>query len=258
MHKSGHKAKHVLLLILPLLLFGEYSGTSPNRPVPSIMHFQGENYFCEWLSNLFALLDWEMDESQTLSQFCLTFDKGSWGKTAALISLALPFNNAPIESKLFFLPWGGKYLGKVPPFRLSLKGQAALNLMETPFKIYTRFAGGTSSFHAFYNSISPMWRGRGWGCELQQCGECQDNAVTFWSPWIQMGIYHCWCQKYSLCLSHLGCPFSLSLRSVFPCSTSIFIWIYIAPFKPGSKNNLQQFLYPLLLSRSRGVGACFQ
>lgn len=120
------------------------------------MHLHGGNYFCTRQKKLFALHGGEMDEGQTLSQFCLTFDKESGGKTAALLSLGPSFNKAPIEGKKtadtpFLFPLRGKYL----TLRLSLKGQTTRNLMETKdihFPCHT-------DYHLSYNKISKTRRG---------------------------------------------------------------------------------------------------
>lgn len=96
------------------------------------MHLHGGSYFCKRQENCSPLSSWEMDEGQTLSHCCLTFDKESGGKTTALLSLRPSFNKAPIEGKKtadtpFLFPLRGKYL----TLRLSLKGQTTRNLTET-------------------------------------------------------------------------------------------------------------------------------
>lgn len=75
---------------------------------------------------------------ETLSQFCPTFDKESGGETAALLSPTPPFNKAPIEErKTADAPFLFTLRGRYFTLRPSLKGQAAPNLMETPFRIHT-------------------------------------------------------------------------------------------------------------------------
>ena len=79
-----------------------------------------------------------MDEGQTLSQFCLTFDRERGGKTAVLVSLAPQLNKAPIEGKKTAdVPFLSTLRGKYLILRLSLKGQTAPDLMKTPLRTHT-------------------------------------------------------------------------------------------------------------------------
>ena len=132
-HGSHHQALGSTLEHVPLPWMVSIFNT---LAVPNA--FAWWDYFCERKRDLFAHQGWEVDEGQTLSQFCPTCDKESWGETAALLSLTPPFNKAPIDGRKtadasFLFTLRLKYL----TLRLSLKGQASLNLVETPFRIHT-------------------------------------------------------------------------------------------------------------------------
>lgn len=121
----------------------EYIGSWPIPWMVSILNtlavpnaFAWWDYFCK---NLFARQGWETDEGQTLSQF---FPWHSIRKVeekqppfflSLPCSIKLPLRGGKQQTRLFFFTLRGKYL----TLRLSLKGQASPNLMETPFRIHT-------------------------------------------------------------------------------------------------------------------------
>lgn len=169
--------------------------------LPSLMHLHGETISVKGEKHLFALQGWEMDEGQTLSQFCLTFDKESWGEADALLSLAPLFNKAPIEGKKtadapFLFTLRGKYL----TLRLSLKGQASQNLMETPFRIHTYRAmlGSVSPAIIFVTITFPWPGGWIWAPEVYRMSEQHFDLLIVVN--IDGHLTLCCYQKCNLCL----------------------------------------------------------